>query len=97
MKSPGKITFSNGAVDNATGVAGILEIARAFSKTSPPDRSILFIAVTAEESGLLGSKYFAEHPIIPLKNVVGRNQYRCYASRWPHKRYDCGRLWRFRA
>ncbi len=61
----------NGAVDNATGVASILEIAKAFSKYSPaPERSLLFLAVTAEESGLLGSKYFAEHPLVPLKDIV---------------------------
>src|SRR6266536_213634 len=50
----------NGAVDNATGCAGLLEIARAFTKLStPPKRSILFLSVTAEEQGLLGSQYYA--------------------------------------
>lgn len=62
----------NGAVDNATGIAGILGIADAFlHQETPPDRSILFLAVTAEESGLLGSAYFAEAPIVPLRNIVG--------------------------
>ncbi len=62
----------NGAVDNATGVAAILGIADAFvHQETPPDRSILFLAVTAEESGLLGSAYFAEDPFVPLKNIVG--------------------------
>ncbi len=62
----------NGAVDNATGVAAILGIADAFvHQETPPDRSILFLAVTAEESGLLGSAYFAEAPFVPLKNIVG--------------------------
>ncbi len=62
----------NGAVDNATGVAAILGIADAFvHQETPPDRSILFVAVTAEESGLLGSAYFAEDPIVPLKSIVG--------------------------
>jgi Zn-dependent M28 family amino/carboxypeptidase len=57
----------NGAVDNATGVAGILTIARAFREMLPgPSRSVLFLAVTAEESGLLGSEFYAEHPLVPL-------------------------------
>ena len=61
----------NGAVDNATGVAGILEIAEALRKApSPPKRSILFLAVTLEESGLLGSKYYVAHPVIPLAQTV---------------------------
>ncbi len=62
----------NGAVDNGTGVAGILGIADAFMhQETPPDRSILIMSVTAEESGLLGSAYFAEDPFVPLKNIVG--------------------------
>jgi Zn-dependent M28 family amino/carboxypeptidase len=61
----------NGAIDNATGVAGILEIAEAFSKQTPaPDRSLLFLAVTLEESGLLGSKYYVAHPAVPLDKTV---------------------------
>lgn len=61
----------NGAVDNATGVAGILEIAEALRKApTPPKRSILFLAVTLEESGLLGSKYYVAHPVIPLAQTV---------------------------
>jgi Zn-dependent M28 family amino/carboxypeptidase len=60
----------NGAVDNATGVAGILEIAEQFAKIGKPKRSILFAAVTLEESGLLGSKYYVAHPSIPLENTV---------------------------
>lgn len=64
-------TIYNGAIDNATGVAGILEIAEAFAKqTPPPDRSVLFLAVTLEESGLLGSKYYVAHPAIPLNKTV---------------------------
>src|SRR5690606_11155601 len=52
-------TIYNGAVDNATGVAGILEIAEAFvARQPPPQRSVVFLAVTLEESGLLGSKYY---------------------------------------
>ncbi len=61
----------NGAVDNATGVAGVLEIAEAFTVQSPvPERSIVFLFVTLEESGLLGSKYYAAHPVIPLEKTV---------------------------
>ena len=59
----------NGAVDNATGVAGILELANYF-KSIETERSLLFLAVTAEESGLLGSQYFAEYPPIDLSKVV---------------------------
>jgi Zn-dependent M28 family amino/carboxypeptidase len=61
----------NGAVDNATGVAGILTIARAFREMLPgPSRSVLFLAVTAEESGLLGSEFYAEHPLVPLEKTA---------------------------
>jgi Zn-dependent M28 family amino/carboxypeptidase len=61
----------NGAVDNATGVAGILEIAEAMRKApQPPRRSVLFLAVTLEESGLLGSKYYVAHPVVPLDRTV---------------------------
>ena len=59
----------NGAIDNATGVAGILEIAGKFAQ-APAKRSMLFLAVTLEESGLLGSKYFVAHPVVPLKDTV---------------------------
>jgi Zn-dependent M28 family amino/carboxypeptidase len=61
----------NGALDNATGCAAILEIARAFkTMPKPPRRSILFLSVTAEEKGLIGSKYYAENPIYPLEKTV---------------------------
>lgn len=57
----------NGAADNATGCALLLELARAWAAQSPrPKRSALFLAVTAEEKGLLGSKYYAQHPMVPL-------------------------------
>ncbi len=61
----------NGAVDNATGVAGLVTMAEAYKKAGAPDRSIVFLAVTAEESGLLGSKYYAENPVFPLAQTVG--------------------------
>lgn len=59
----------NGALDNATGVAGVLEIARAF-KQAPPKRSTLFMLVTAEEQGLLGAKHYAANPLYPLDKTL---------------------------
>jgi Zn-dependent M28 family amino/carboxypeptidase len=76
----------HGAVDNASGVAGLIELADAFAHVQPsPRRSILFLSVTAEEKGLLGSQYYAEHPLYPLNktaadinmdglNVLGRTR-----------------------
>ncbi|WBH17490.1 M28 family metallopeptidase [Sphingomonas radiodurans] len=61
----------NGAVDNATGVAALVAMAEAYRKAGPTLRSIGFVAVTAEESGLLGSRYYAEHPVFPLGKTVG--------------------------
>ena len=61
----------NGAVDNASGCAGLLELAHAYSQLTPaPKRSMLFLAVTAEEKGLLGSKYYAANPLYPLKKTL---------------------------
>ncbi len=61
----------NGALDNASGVASVLEIAQAFTKLpQPPPRSILFMATTAEEAGLLGAKYYAENPLYPLDHTL---------------------------
>ncbi|WP_223649675.1 M28 family metallopeptidase [Hymenobacter psoromatis] len=61
----------NGALDNASGCAGLLAIATAFKQAKEqPQRSIVFLAVTGEEQGLLGSDYYAQHPIFPLKNTV---------------------------
>jgi Zn-dependent M28 family amino/carboxypeptidase len=72
----------NGALDNASGTAALIELARAFkSLPTPPKRSIVFLAVTAEEKGLLGAKYYAEHPLYPLDRTVaninmdGMNQF----------------------
>ena len=68
----GTDTLYNGAVDNATGVAGILEIAEAFAhQEQKPERSVVFVAVTLEESGLLGSKYYVAHPTFPLDKIAG--------------------------
>jgi Zn-dependent M28 family amino/carboxypeptidase len=70
-RGPGGAIF-HGAVDNATGVAGLLMLAQSFSRTRPPpDRSIVFIAFTAEESGLLGSEFYVDNPLFPLRRTVG--------------------------
>src|SRR4051794_22914968 len=75
-------TIYNGALDNATGVATVLEIAKAFKQVQPqPKRSILFLMVTAEEKGLLGSEYYSLNPLYPLAktaaniNIDGINQW----------------------
>ena len=61
----------NGATDNASGTAALLEIARGFTLLkTPPKRSILFLAVTAEERGLLGAKYYASKPLYPLETTL---------------------------
>jgi hypothetical protein len=61
----------NGADDNASGVAGLLEIAEAFSpREARPDRSLLFLVPSGEEKGLLGSAYYVQHPTVPLNDVV---------------------------
>jgi Zn-dependent M28 family amino/carboxypeptidase len=63
--------IANGAIDNATGVAGIITLARAFAHAAEkPERSIVFLAVTGEESGLLGSAYYADNPIYPLARTA---------------------------
>jgi Zn-dependent M28 family amino/carboxypeptidase len=61
----------NGAVDNATGTAALVALAEGFAKAGAPERSVVFLAVTAEESGLLGSKFYAENPVFPLSQTVG--------------------------
>ena len=61
----------NGALDNASGIAGLLELARAYMALERrPERSVLFIALTAEEQGLLGSKHYATNPVWPLESTV---------------------------
>lgn len=60
----------NGAVDNATGIAALLEIGRMYAAAPQPDRSVVFLAVTAEEKGLLGSEYYAANPLYPLATTV---------------------------
>jgi Zn-dependent M28 family amino/carboxypeptidase len=64
-------TIYNGAKDNASGTAALLELARAYAKGPKPERSVLFLAVTAEEKGLLGSEYYADNPLRPLATTAG--------------------------
>ncbi len=78
----GQDNIFNGALDNASGTAGLIELAEAYTKlAAPPARSILFLAVTAEEKGLLGAKYYAQNPLYPLEktlaniNMDGVNQW----------------------
>ena len=60
----------NGALDNASGVSGLIELARRFSAEGAPRRSVIFIAYTAEEQGLLGSAFYAQHPAFPANKTV---------------------------
>ena len=71
---PGEDSIANGAVDNATGIAAVLEFAKRFSEIDTK-RSIMFLALTLEESGLLGSEYFAKYPPINLNNIVAGFNY----------------------
>ncbi len=64
-------TIYNGAIDNGTGVAALLELARAYGTQPAPKRSVVFLAVTAEEKGLLGSEYYAANPLYPLADTAG--------------------------
>ncbi|MGK6319218.1 M28 family metallopeptidase [Sphingomonas sp. DT-204] len=61
----------NGAIDNASGTAALVALAEAHAKAGPTARSQVFLAVTAEESGLLGSEYYGDHPVYPLSRTVG--------------------------
>ncbi len=70
-EQPQNDLINNGALDNASGVSVMLETARLFTQGQPPRRSILFVAVTAEEKGLVGSEYFAMNPTVPVDSIVG--------------------------
>ncbi len=65
----------NGAVDNATGTAALIEIGRAFAQGPKPERSVVFLNVTAEEKGLLGSEYYAAEPALPAGQDRRRAQH----------------------
>jgi hypothetical protein len=76
----------NGALDNASGSACVLEIARAFARMKPgPRRSILFVAVTGEEEGLLGSNFFAHYPTVPKNSIVANINIDEDLMLWPLK------------
>jgi len=64
-------SIRNGADDNASGTAGVLAVAEAFAADRSPRRSLLFLLVSGEERGLLGSRWYASHPTVPLERVVG--------------------------
>ncbi|MEO9461690.1 MAG: M28 family metallopeptidase [Marinomonas sp.] len=69
--APNGDDICNGAVDNATGTAALVALAEAHGKAGAPKRSLVFLAVTAEESGLLGAYYYASNPVFPLAQTVG--------------------------
>jgi hypothetical protein len=76
----------NGAMDDASGIASLIEIARGMKESgAKPKRSILFLAVTGEEKGLLGSRYFAEHPTVERKNIVADLNMDMYLPLFPLK------------
>ncbi len=67
-----EVRIYNGAIDNATGTAAIMVIAKKFAQMNPaPERTVVFIAVTAEESGLIGSQYYSLNPLFPLETTAG--------------------------
>ena len=77
-------SINNGADDNASGVAGLLELAEAFSQPGArPRRSLLFLAPSAEEPGLLGSAHFTDHPTVPLARVVANINMDLIGRNWP--------------
>jgi Zn-dependent M28 family amino/carboxypeptidase len=63
--------INNGAMDNASGISVMLETARILASSESPRRSVMFLAVTAEEKGLVGSEYFAQNPTVPASAIVG--------------------------
>ncbi len=69
-QAPAEHLICNGAIDNASGVAALTEIARRLAKAPPMDRDVYFLSTTAEELGLLGAEAFAEDPPLPLKSIV---------------------------
>ena len=73
----------NGAVDNGTGVAALLELARAYGKQPAPKRSVVFLALTAEEKGLLGSEYYSSNPLYPLAATAGLINMDALDPEWP--------------
>mgnify|MGYP003577563450 FL=1 len=71
MRRPRLDSIRNGADDDGSGTVAILEIAEALSRSERPRRSILFVSHTGEEAGLLGSRWYADHPTVPIDSIVG--------------------------
>ena len=84
LGSTGPDSINNGADDNASGVAGLLELAEAFSRPGArPRRSLLFLTPSAEEPGLLGSAHFTDHPTVPLESIVANINMDLIGRNWP--------------
>ncbi len=75
----------NGAMDNASGIATMIEVARALKTRGAPGRSVLFVAVTAEEKGLLGSRHFAAHPTVPIEKMTANINFDMFLPIHPMK------------
>lgn len=76
-------TIYNGAYDNASGIAVMLEVANAFTRLPAPRRSVLFLAVTGEEEGLNGSDYFARYPTVPVESIVANTNLDMFLMLYP--------------
>jgi Zn-dependent M28 family amino/carboxypeptidase len=83
--TPGQAdSINNGADDDASGSVGIIELAEAFSRAGTrPKRSIIFLTVSGEEKGLWGSKYFSEHPPVPIDQIVADINIDMIGRNWP--------------
>ncbi|HUF35622.1 MAG TPA: M20/M25/M40 family metallo-hydrolase [Gemmatimonadales bacterium] len=83
--TPGRAdSINNGADDNASGTAGVIELAEAFSRPGArPRRSVVFLTVSGEEKGLWGSRYFSEHPTLPLDDIVANVNIDMIGRNWP--------------
>ncbi len=81
--SAGGDIIYNGAYDNASGIAVMLEVANAFTRLPAPRRSVLFLAVTGEEEGLNGSDYFARHPPVPIDRIVANTNLDMFLMLYP--------------
>ena len=82
----------NGADDDASGVTTILEIARAFAKGPPPKRTLLFMATTGEEEGILGTKWYVRHPVLPISKMIAEMEVEM-AGRPDSLAGGSGKLW----
>jgi hypothetical protein len=91
-RAAGADSICNGADDNASGTASVLELAEAFAAAQPrPRRSVLFVAVSGEERGLWGSEYFAAHPPVPIGQMVANLNLDMVGRNWPDTIVAIGR------